>query len=169
MSCWPSCPGHLSRAATFTFRFRTITMNKNILQQEKSWALFRQRLAAVLAIVLTPFLWPIGVLLLWLSHAWNRRDKLIGSLVLPGGLVLWWVLHTGVATACKNASTGAPLATGEPGCPASLVYSLVHPTPSWEFNHIFGALIFLLSIALPLLSALYLAMQLPRNWRSRLS
>lgn len=144
-------------------------MNKNILQKEKSFPLFILRLASVLAVVLTPLLWPIGVLLLWLSPAWNRRDKLIGSFVLPGGLVLSWVLQTGVRTACKDARTGAPLAAGEPGCPASLVYSLVHPTPSWEFNHIFGSLVFILSIALPILSAIYLVIQLYRNWRSRLS
>ena len=123
----------------------------------------------MLAVVLTPLLWPLGVLLLWLSPVWSRRDKLIGSLVLPGGLVLWWVLQTGVRSVCQDARTGAPLTPGEPGCSASLVYSLLHPTPSWQFNHIFGALIFLLSLALPLLSAIYLTIQLSRNWRSRLS
>lgn len=38
------------------------------------------------ALVLTPLLWPIGVILLWTSSAWNVRDKLIGTLVPPGGL-----------------------------------------------------------------------------------
>jgi hypothetical protein len=114
-----------------------------------------------------PFLWPIGVLLLWRSPAWNRRDKLIGSFVLPGGLALARWLQTEVPTACRDATTGAPIATGEPGCPVSLAYSLVHPTPSWEFNHIFGACVFIVSIALPLLAATYLAIQLLRSWRSR--
>ena len=31
--------------------------------------------------------WVIGVVLLWSSRAWTTRDKLIGTLVLPGGLV----------------------------------------------------------------------------------
>ncbi len=31
--------------------------------------------------------WVIGVILLWRSRAWTTRDKLIGTLVLPGGLV----------------------------------------------------------------------------------
>jgi hypothetical protein len=32
--------------------------------------------------------WLIGVALLWASNAWNVRDKLIGTLVWPGGIGL---------------------------------------------------------------------------------
>jgi HAAS len=32
--------------------------------------------------------WVVGVILLWRSRAWTTRDKLIGTLVLPGGLFL---------------------------------------------------------------------------------
>ncbi len=32
--------------------------------------------------------WIVGVILLWSSRAWTTRDKLIGTLVLPGGLLL---------------------------------------------------------------------------------
>src|SRR6266542_4042978 len=32
--------------------------------------------------------WIVGVVLLWASNAWTVRDKLIGTLVLPGGLML---------------------------------------------------------------------------------
>jgi hypothetical protein len=39
--------------------------------------------------IIIPFLgWVVGVILLWASDAWNRRDKLIGTLVVPGGLLL---------------------------------------------------------------------------------
>jgi|ERR1700722_17322561 len=31
--------------------------------------------------------WVVGVVLLWGSRAWTTRDKLIGTLVLPGGLL----------------------------------------------------------------------------------
>ena len=30
--------------------------------------------------------WFVGVVLLWISDAWNTRDKIIGTLVVPGGL-----------------------------------------------------------------------------------
>ena len=32
--------------------------------------------------------WFIGVVLLWSSHTWKLRDKLMGTLLFPGGLVL---------------------------------------------------------------------------------
>lgn len=39
--------------------------------------------------VILPVLgWFIGVALLWISDAWSTRDKLVGTLLLPGGLLL---------------------------------------------------------------------------------
>lgn len=32
--------------------------------------------------------WIIGVVILWASEKWTRRDKLIGTFVVPGGLLL---------------------------------------------------------------------------------
>jgi hypothetical protein len=45
--------------------------------------------------------WLAGVVLLWSSNLWTRRDKLIGTLVIPGGfstglLVVWLVLVGGI-------------------------------------------------------------------------
>jgi len=37
-------------------------------------------------IVLPGLGWIIGVILLWISSAWNVKEKLIGTLILPGGL-----------------------------------------------------------------------------------
>ena len=33
--------------------------------------------------------WLIGVVLLWVSNAWNVRDKVIGTIFVPGGLALF--------------------------------------------------------------------------------
>jgi uncharacterized membrane protein len=43
------------------------------------------RALEVAAVVLLVLFWPVGVVLLWLSDAWTTRDKLIGTLVPPGG------------------------------------------------------------------------------------
>ncbi|MDX6413628.1 MAG: hypothetical protein QOH23_1038 [Gaiellaceae bacterium] len=43
--------------------------------------------------------WLVGVVLLWQSDAWTRRDKLIGTLVVPGGLLTPFVLLTVVSGA----------------------------------------------------------------------
>ena len=42
--------------------------------------------------------WVGGVLLVWTSGRWTRRDKLVGSLVLPGGLAAAWWFARGPAT-----------------------------------------------------------------------
>jgi hypothetical protein len=56
----------------------------------------RARWREVAALVLLPFGglvipfagWFVGVFFLWASEAWTRREKLLGTLVLPFGLVL---------------------------------------------------------------------------------
>lgn len=42
----------------------------------------------ILALILTPIIWPAGVVLLWASSAWTTRQKLLGTLVIPGGIPL---------------------------------------------------------------------------------
>ncbi|MGH7919600.1 MAG: hypothetical protein ACREQM_06610 [Candidatus Dormibacteraceae bacterium] len=41
---------------------------------------------ACMAAVLTPTLWPLGVLLLWRARYWTRAEKLVATLVVPGGV-----------------------------------------------------------------------------------
>lgn len=41
--------------------------------------------------------WIIGVVMLWTSTVWNRRDKLIGTFLLPGGLLPLFFLLRAVA------------------------------------------------------------------------
>jgi uncharacterized membrane protein len=59
--------------------------------------------------VVLPMLgWLVGVTLLWISNAWTTRDKVIGTLVVPGGLLL--PLALGVLTSesgsCIEISSG---------------------------------------------------------------
>jgi hypothetical protein len=71
--------------------------------------------------------WVVGVVLLWRSRAWTTRDKLIGTLVLPGGLFLTIVLllvalgkprkemciHYGTGVArCTHVPSGGPSTLG---------------------------------------------------------
>lgn len=39
----------------------------------------------VLALVLMVLAWPAGIALLWISKAWTRREKVLGTFVPPGG------------------------------------------------------------------------------------
>jgi uncharacterized membrane protein len=52
--------------------------------------------------------WCVGVALLWASRSWTRRQKLIGTFVVPGGLAaawLWLVLTT-TPSGCQIATRG---------------------------------------------------------------
>jgi uncharacterized membrane protein len=55
--------------------------------------------------------WIAGVILLWSSRAWNTRDKLIGTLVVPGGLATFCLVFligtVSVAQVCTG-GTGIP-------------------------------------------------------------
>ena len=62
------------------------------------------------------FGWLIGVVFLWLSNAWNVRDKVIGTLFVPGGLALsilvlvLFLAESGGGVSCgavTNLNTGA--------------------------------------------------------------
>src|SRR5207245_9152773 len=39
----------------------------------------------VLALILLVAAWPVGAILLWVSKTWTTREKLLGTLIPPGG------------------------------------------------------------------------------------
>jgi uncharacterized membrane protein len=88
-------------------------------------------------IVLPALGWIIGAVLLWASACWTLRDKLIGTLVVPGGLTLavWLLLFAGSTTVCSSngpcetsgitPGTGIPLFLVAVLCPiGSAIYLL---------------------------------------------
>jgi hypothetical protein len=92
-------------------------------------AVARPGLVEIGALVLTPLFWPIGVILLWASSAWNTRDKLIGSLLPPGGylgLGFFLAYSAGSVHAC---SVTGSCGTGPPWWLETLVTSLVLVSP----------------------------------------
>jgi hypothetical protein len=58
--------------------------------------------------------WLGGVLLLWLSPLWTVRDKLVGTLVLPGGLLpaLYLTLAGVSVETCASGADGTSHCTG---------------------------------------------------------
>jgi hypothetical protein len=63
--------------------------------------------------------WLVGIALLWRSQVWTRRDKLIGTFLLPGGLlfplvgVVWlsWVVSQTGPDAARFLTFGIPVLT----------------------------------------------------------
>jgi uncharacterized membrane protein len=58
--------------------------------------------------------WLVGVVLLWLSDKWRVRDKVIGTVFVPGGLALPFLLF-----AVAGVSTGSGTACIEPAATAN--------------------------------------------------
>jgi uncharacterized membrane protein len=113
---------------------------------------WRETLALILLPVggvLLPFVgWIVGVVLLWTSAAWNTRDKLVGTLLLPGGLLP----ATFFAVLAGSSSSGTCIAPAGPGlspvCSSSGGASVLA---------IAGAIAL---FVLPLASVVYLALRL---------
>jgi hypothetical protein len=73
---------------------------------------YRPGILEIAALVLLPFLWPVGVVLLWISPAWKIRDKVVGTVLPPGGYpgLLYLGLFLGHAVA---GHTSACVASGD--------------------------------------------------------
>jgi hypothetical protein len=86
-----------------------------------------QEWAAILLLLFGGFIffvgWIAGAVLLWSSRAWNRRDKLIGTLIVPGGLAtaLPVALLTGTKQKCTSFNGGLQRCTPGPSALHSII------------------------------------------------
>jgi hypothetical protein len=102
--------------------------------------------------VVIPFLgWVAGVVLLWVSDAWTTRDKVLGALVLPGGLLvpIYFLLAGGTESSCIQVRSG-----GGPTLAETCAYK---GGTNWGLV----ALVAVLFVA-PLITAAYLARRMRR-------
>ena len=103
--------------------------------------------AAIFLLLLGGFIfvfgWIAGAILLWSSRAWNTRDKVIGTLLVPGGLAT--ALVVGILTGTKRKCTSGP---GHP--------TICTPGPSTAHS-IIATLLFGLCVIGPIFTSLYLA------------
>jgi hypothetical protein len=111
--------------------------------------------AAVILLLIGGFTiigWFVGVVLLWISDAWNTRDKIIGTLVVPGGLA--GALGVGLASSGgRGASCGPVEITVAPGACATV--------PSTDGN-VVGLILAVLLVIAPIATAVYLSLRLRR-------
>lgn len=126
--------------------------------------------AAVILLPLGGFVfgigWLVGLILLWSSRLWTTRDKLIGTLIVPGGLAIapFVLLVLGSSTtsgSCSGYGTPVNPVTGQ-----AIGHGSLHCTgsggPSTATNvfHIALAVILILG---PIASAIYLAHRARRS------
>lgn len=105
-------------------------------------------LAIILLLVGLPLIgvgWVVGVVLLWMSDRWSTRDKLIGTLLLPGGLGALLVAHVfarpSLSAVEECDATGACTTVG----------SAMPGTPWWVIGLVVSAL-----VIVPVLTSIHL-------------
>ena len=78
-------------------------------------------------IVLPVVGWVIGVVLLWISETWTTTEKVIGTLVVPGGLALplFLTLVTGYTETCSGPPGGPLTCTGGPSQAAQVLGTIL--------------------------------------------
>jgi hypothetical protein len=99
--------------------------------------------------VLLPIIgWLVGVILLWSSSTWTTRDKLIGTLILPGGLLFAAFLPLSPAMTCSQTFVDN---------------RLVNDTCSGGLGATLWTVIWIFSIVGPIASSIYLGRRLRRT------
>jgi hypothetical protein len=96
--------------------------------------------------------WLVGVILLWSSNVWNTRDKLIGTLFVPGGLGLTVLLLTfGFSSGGSGSVCDIDVGTGrEFNCTPKQ-----HDTTS--VTDVLGIALLIVLLVAPIVSTAYLA------------
>jgi hypothetical protein len=112
---------------------------------------FKIGVLEIAAIVLLPFVWPIGVLLLWSSAGWTWWDKLLASVLPPGGY--WLVFIVGAGSRTVSCSGSHELSNGH-------VVTYTCPSSATGWHHGLVVTGFLVLLALPILTSIYLAVRL---------
>jgi hypothetical protein len=65
--------------------------------------------------------WMIGVLILWTSPTWSRRDKLVATFVPPVGLAALFIGLVTTLSAAASCPENVPALHASAGCPTSKV------------------------------------------------
>ena len=113
---------------------------------------YRPGFLEIATVVLVPFFWPIGVILLWISPAWKVRDKIIGTLLPPGGYL--GVLVFGLVATVH--SGGCPTPTDVTGQGMTVCGG---PLGQSAFDVALSIIVPVLAYTLPLITAAYLAVR----------
>jgi hypothetical protein len=128
---------------------------------------YRLGLLEVAAVILVPFVWPVGVILLWMSPAWHWRDKLIGTLIPPGGYM--GVALFGIAFATAHGGSGTTCVVVTEATGQAIQNGCATPAGPSFLETAVSILVVVLFYALPLITAAYLALRLRWGRRAQLA
>lgn len=107
-------------------------------------------------LVLPVFGWVIGVVLLWVSNVWNTRDKIIGTIFVPGGLGL--PLVVGIYAASSSLNHGC-VQSGRVGAEPAIDTCTSQGTSMIE---VLGVAALVALVVVPIVTTAYLAVRMRR-------
>lgn len=108
-------------------------------------------------IVIPLFGWVIGVVLLWVSNAWNVRDKIIGTVFVPGGLGLsLFLLVFAASSSLQPGSFVCPV--GAPSGPE--LNCSEQGATSLGFTDVVGIVLLIAIVVAPVITTAYLGYRL---------
>ncbi len=118
--------------------------------------------AAIFLLLLGGFVaflgWIVGLILLWSSRAWTTRDKLVGTLLWPGGLATGLGVALLMAAANPETCTGGVIGTtGEDG------QQVIETSCSGGIPPALAITVALISLLVPVATAIYLARRAGRT------
>jgi hypothetical protein len=104
--------------------------------------------------------WLVGLILLWSSQLWTTRDKLIGTLVIPGGLVTAFYIAVIAAGNAQTEGCSGTAAAVNPSTGKTIGHATMHCTRT--VGQSTGTTILQIALAVflilgPIVSAIYLA------------
>jgi hypothetical protein len=125
---------------------------------------YRPGILEIAALILLPFMWPVGVILLWISPAWKVRDKVIGTLLPPGGYP--GLLYVGLIFAHVDAiHSGGNSCTSSTDVLGNLQSSCTSASPLEVIGTVLSVVLIIVLWILPLITAGYLGLRL--RWGRR--
>lgn len=106
--------------------------------------------------------WFVGVALLWTSQRWSVRDKLLGTLVVPGGLALPLALELFTTTTESCVTTPVPASVPTSGATPTPVCT--GGPPGWL--QVLGPVAMVLLLLAPIATVIYLGVRLRHEPRA---
>jgi hypothetical protein len=128
--------------------------------------MYRSGILEIAAIVLLPFFWVIGVILLWLSPAWKTRDKVIGTIFSLGGYPGIFIIGAAFGRHALAVTWNGNSCTSSADSAGNIGPTLCTTMPAWQVaGLILSVAILIIVWLLPLITAAYLAVRL--RWGRR--
>jgi uncharacterized membrane protein len=121
--------------------------------------------------LILPFVgWLVGVILLWLSNAWNARDKVIGTLFVPGGLgfSLFIIFFAASFVTEGDGSASSTDCEVDPatGRELNCIHQVMSSTGSsnlTSFKHVLTTVFLIALVVTPIVTTAYLTYRLRRR------